>query len=168
MSSGCAPQMAAVKAQMKQMAPILLFDFMASHILLENALSGTVQGRHAVWSIRTWGWLAGNLQRPPALREGRPWRLGVYSKSENHEISNFVLRHTHVLSRPRRGPEQRQTGPSHLCSRHPSLAEKGYRHPIDRGRQAVPGAVRRTAQQQRHQPRVYEAGMAQARRDQTQ
>ena len=47
---------------------------------------------------------------------------------------------------------------------HPSLAEAGYGHPTDRGRQAVPGAGGRIAQQQRHQPRIHEGGVAQARR----
>ena len=41
------------------------------------------------------------------------------------ETSNFVLRHSRVLSRPRCGSGQKQSGLNHLCFGHPSLAEAG-------------------------------------------
>ena len=70
------------------------------------------------------------------------------------KLRNFALSRSHWLSR--------------LCRGYPSLAEAGDGHPTDRRRQAVSGAGRGTAQQQRHQSRVHEAGLAQARGGQAQ
>ena len=73
-----------------------------------------------------------------------------------------------MLSRRRCGSGPRQTGLDRLRFGHPSLAEAGDGHPTDRRWQAVPGAGRGTAQQQRHQPGVHEAAMGQDGRLQTQ
>ena len=96
----------------------------------------------------------------------RPTLLSIKPRTgDHHETSNLVVFHFRVRSRP---PGGRQSGFSRLGSGHPSLPKAGHGHATNRRRQALPGLGGRTEQQQRHEPRVHETALAQARRRQAQ
>ena len=109
-------------------------------------------------------------------RRGRPhqsflaWKgtTCVRSMETHHATSDYVLRHSRVLTRPRCGASEEPSGPNHRRYGNPSFAKAGDRHSVDCGRQAVPVAGGRIGQQHPHQPRVHEAGVAHAYQDQAQ
>ena len=100
------------------------------------------------------------------LQNAGPGVPGPYGKCEgdHHESAESVWLHPRLQSRLDRRRVLHQLG----LVGHPSPAKAGDGHSTDGRWQAVPGIGGRTGQQQRHQRRVHEAGVAHTRRSQIQ